>query len=133
MNSEYLQNDVFLKLFSRPICACNTQNRLFWWYLSDKWNFQKILEGVRFFKIQSTIFLQIFCEFISNSKVMFKSIKGPDNSCQGYLKAWKIKVHSKVLNSEPFNQKLYSRCLMSSCFICLLFLKHQFGIVLWLL
>ena len=40
-------------------------------------------------KIQYTILLQIFCEFGLNSKVIFKSIKSPDNICQEDLQVWK--------------------------------------------
>ena len=38
-------------------------------------------------KIQPTIPLQIFCEFLIDSEVIFKSSIGPDNICQLDLKA----------------------------------------------
>ena len=40
------------------------------------------------FKIQSTTLLQIYCEFMIYSKVIFKSVKGPDGTYQGNLHAW---------------------------------------------
>ena len=35
-----------------------------------------------------TTLLQIFCEFMLNSKVILKSILDPDDTCLGYLQAW---------------------------------------------
>ena len=46
---------------------------LFWNYLSDNSNIQKIFEGEMLIKIQRTTLLQIFCEFVINRKVIFKS------------------------------------------------------------
>ena len=37
---------------------------------------------------QPTTFLQIFCEFMIKSEVIFKSIKVPDDFCQGGLQAY---------------------------------------------
>ena len=61
---------------------------LFWRYLVNKSDFQKILEATFLTKIQPKTLLQIFCEFMIDSKVILKSIKGPDNKCQGDLQAW---------------------------------------------
>ena len=46
--------------------------------------FKKLIEGEILIKIQPTALLQIVCEFMINSNV-FKSIFGPDNSCQGVI------------------------------------------------
>ena len=43
------------------------------YYRSDKSNIQKIFEGEMLIKIQCTTLLQISCEFVINSKVIFKS------------------------------------------------------------
>ena len=61
---------------------------LFLWYLSNESNFQKTFEREMFIEIQPTTLLQIFCEFMIYSKVILKSIKGPDVTCQGDLQAW---------------------------------------------
>ena len=42
------------------------------WYQSNKRNFQKIFERKKLIKIQPTTLLQIFCELMINSKVIFK-------------------------------------------------------------
>ena len=42
-----------------------------------------------FIKIQHTTLLQIFCELVINSKIISKSVKGPDDTCQEDLQAWK--------------------------------------------
>ena len=39
-------------------------------------------------ELQPTTLLQIFCDFMINSKVIFKSIKVPDDFCQGGLQAY---------------------------------------------
>ena len=36
-------------------------------------------------KVQPTSLLQIFPKVMINSKVILKSVKGPDDNCQGYL------------------------------------------------
>ena len=33
--------------------------------------------------IQVTTLVQIFCEFMINTRVIFKIVKSPDDSCQG--------------------------------------------------
>ena len=44
---------------------------------------QNIIEGEMLIKTQLTNSLQIFCELMHNSKVILKSIIGPDDTCQG--------------------------------------------------
>ena len=57
-------------------------------YLYDKWNFQKIFDGEMWIKVQPKTPLQFFCEFMINSKVILKSIKSADETCQEDLQAW---------------------------------------------
>ena len=45
--------------------------------------FQKIIEGEVLLKIQATTLLQIFYELMVYSKVILKSTKGSDDTCQG--------------------------------------------------
>ena len=52
-------------------------------YLTDKSIIRKTFEGVLLFRTHPTIPLQIFCEFMINSKVISKSIIGADGTCQG--------------------------------------------------
>ena len=51
---------------------------LFWWYLSNKTNFQEKFQEKMLIKIQHTTLIQIFCEFMINSRVIPKSISDPD-------------------------------------------------------
>ena len=60
---------------------------LFWWYLSNKSNFQKIFEGEKLIKVQLTTPLEMFCEFSVYYKVILKSVKGPDGTCLRDLQA----------------------------------------------
>ena len=43
-----------------------------------------------FIIIQQTNLLQIFCKFASISEVIFKSIKGSDDTSQEDLQAWMV-------------------------------------------
>ena len=56
-----------------------------WLNLSNKSNIREIYEGEMFIRTQSAILLQIFHEFMISSKINFKSIVGPDDTCQGDL------------------------------------------------
>ena len=55
----------------------------FWWYISGKSLIQKIFEGEILFRCQPTHLFQLFCKNIINSKVIFKSIIGPDDTRKG--------------------------------------------------
>ena len=52
---------------------------------------QKIAEEEMLIKIPVTTLLEIFCEFVINSKVIFKSTKGPADSWQGNLSHERVK------------------------------------------
>ena len=66
------------------ISAAKTAWR-FWKFLSNKSIIRKIFEGEMLFRTQPTILLQIFCEFVIHSQVIFESIIGPEYTCQGDL------------------------------------------------
>ena len=57
--------------------------------------FRKIFEGELFIQTPSTTLLQIFYKFMLHSKVIFKSMIGPDNNDQGIngLKKRKSELH----------------------------------------
>ena len=54
---------------------------LFWCSLSYKSIFQKIFKGEMFFRALSKTLFQIFCKFMSKSKVIIKGLTGPDDTC----------------------------------------------------
>ena len=58
--------------------------------------FKKIFEEKMLITIQPTTLLQIFCEFIITSQVIFKSSIDPDDTCQEYLQVLKYSpIHSQ--------------------------------------
>ena len=44
---------------------------------------QKIFDGELFIRTLSTTLLQIFCDFMLHFKVIFESLKVPDDTCRG--------------------------------------------------
>ena len=58
-----------------------------WSYLSNKYNFHKIFDGERFLENIQQI-PSNSSQVIINSKVIFKSIVGTDDTCQWELQAW---------------------------------------------
>ena len=50
--------------------------------------FPKIFAGIMFTRNKSIILLQIVCESMIDYKVIFKSIKSPNDICQSDLQAW---------------------------------------------
>ena len=48
--------------------------------------------------IQQTNLHQMFCEFVVDFKVIFKSIKGPDNTFQEELQVWMCTLQMQVAN-----------------------------------
>ena len=81
---------------------------LFWWFLSSKRNFLKIFEGEMLIKTQPTSFLQIFCEFLLNSKNVSINILGPDDSRQGDHQALTLSM-LRLLLSKAWYCKRYMR------------------------
>ena len=63
-----------------PVAA--KTNRQCWCYLFNKSNIWEIFEGELFIRSLSTTLLQILCEFMPHSKVIFKSMAGPDKTGQ---------------------------------------------------
>ena len=61
---------------------------LFSQYLRGRFISWKIFHREMLIITQSTTLLQIFCEFMINYEVIFKSILGPDDTCWGNLLAW---------------------------------------------
>ena len=59
-----------------PIAPKNTWHL----YLSNKSNFQKIFQRTIFIKTQTTTLLQSFCEFLLDSKHIFKRIIDTDDT-----------------------------------------------------
>ena len=59
--------------------------RLFPAYFSNKIDFLKIFDGEILIKILPTTLLQVFCEIMSTAKLIFKSIKDPDDICHGEI------------------------------------------------
>ena len=57
------------------------------WQCSNKRNIQKIFEEELFVGTLSTTLLQIFCKFTLHSKVIFKSMKGPEDTVLVNIKA----------------------------------------------
>ena len=65
------------------------------WYLSNKIDFQEIF-GEILIRNKLTIFLRLFFQYVIISKVIFKTIIGPNDTSQGNLQAWKgyCKTHN---------------------------------------
>ena len=87
-------------------------NQLFWWYLWNKSNSQKIFEGKMYIRNYPTKPLQIFFQFMLDFKVIFKSIIDPDDTCilsislkqkQFSGNIWRKNVNQKLTNKAPWN------------------------------
>ena len=64
-----------------PIWVCSPKKAwLFWGYLLSKNIFQEIFDGEILATTKLTTLLQMFCELLLYSRVIFRWIKDPDNN-----------------------------------------------------
>ena len=81
-------NNETIQYFNPFIPVAAKTARQFWRYLTNKSNIQKIFEEELFIATLSTTLLQIFCKVMLHSKIIFKSMSGPDDIGQVDLQAW---------------------------------------------